>query len=268
MSALVVEGGGPLAVQDGGRPGLAHLGVPAGGFWLPPWATAANAAVGNEPAATALECYGPVRLRLSGPARRVSVDGAPARLLTPGEALVLPTPARRCSYVAIEGGLTVPLVLGGRGLLPVAGLGGGFGRPLRRDDALPLPPPHGHPPRTAARPPEDEGPLPLLRGPDLAELPEGAFEQLCAATFTLHARGDRTGLPLAGPLLARSSTDAARSRPTVPGAIQLPSGGEPIVLGPDGPVTGGYPIVAVLPRDALHRLQARRPGATVAFRPG
>lgn len=265
MSALLVEGGGPAVVQDGGRPGLAHLGVPAGGFWLPPWAEAANAAVGNAAGVAGLECYGPLRVRLTGAPRRLSVDGAPAQMLQPDESFVLPAPRRRCAFLALEGGLDVPVVLGGRGLLLVAGLGGGAGRPLRRGDLLPLGALHGLAGRALEAPPEDDGPLPLLPGPDLAELPAGTFEQLCALPFTLDPRGDRTGLPLAGPRLPRAEGDAARSRPMLPGAIQLPAGGEPIVLGPDAPVTGGYPIAAILPRDALHRLCARRPGARVQF---
>lgn len=265
MSALVLEGGGPVVVQDGGRPGLAHLGVPAGGFWLPPWAEAANAGVGNAAGVAGLECYGALRLRLLGPARRVSLDGAPAASLEPGATLRLSAPIRRCAFLAVEGGVDVPLVLGGRGLLAVAALGGGFGRPLRPGDALPLGPLHGRAPRPAPLPPADAAPLPLLPGPDLAELPDGSFEQLCALRFTLHPRGDRVGLPLDGPRLARPASDAARSRPMIPGAIQLPSGGEPLVLGPDGPVTGGYPIVAVLPRASLHALCALRPGAPVQF---
>lgn len=257
--SLVVEGGGPALVVDRGRRGRLHEGVPASGPLVPQLYEAANRAVGNEPGAAALEVYGPLRVRVEGAARRLSVDGHLARS---GPAFGVPAPSDlRVRYLAIEGGLDVPLALGARTTLLVAGLGGHNGRLLRPGDRLPLGAAHGRsglPTPPALR--LDE-PIAVVPGPD--ELPD-ALAALLAGAFSIAAGADRTGTRLEGPRLPAPPADAL-SHPMVPGAIEVTPAGEAIVLGPDHPTTGGYAIVACVARADLGRLLARRPGATVRF---
>ena len=86
-----------------------------------------------------------------------------------------------------------------------------------------------------------------------------------ASDYRVSMRSDRVGIRLEGPRLARIDDDTAVSAPMVRGAIQVPASGEPIVLGPDHPTTGGYPVLAVLARAELGRFHARPVGATVRF---
>jgi 5-oxoprolinase (ATP-hydrolysing) subunit C len=166
--------------------------------------------------------------------------------------------------VAVEGGLAVPEVLGGRGTLPVARLGGLEGRPLKRGDVLPLGTGGG------ARIEEGTGlslesEVRVVLGPDLARFGSGVEEVLLGNTFTVSPASDRVGMRLRGPALPQADTGSGLSAPMVRGALQVPASGEPIVLGPDHPTIGGYPVVAVVIRADWGRLAARRPGMPVKF---
>jgi allophanate hydrolase subunit 2 len=88
---------------------------------------------------------------------------------------------------------------------------------------------------------------------------------LLDATWTVRADSNRIGVRLDGPALKRSRDDELPSEPTLPGAVQVPHDGRPIVLGPDAPVTGGYPVIAVVHRDDLAVVAQLRPGDTVRF---
>jgi allophanate hydrolase subunit 2 len=226
---------GLALVQDGGRPGRMHEGVPPGGALDPDGLAAANAAAGNPPDAAAIEHYGPIELDDDGASRRF-------------------VPAGRVGYVAIAGGLEAPLVLGGRGAL----LGAGIGRPLRAGDTFPG---HG---LAAARLDRAEAPIRVVAGPDLPRLGPDALDVLCGAPFTISRVGDRAGIRLDGPAIDVRVVDGP-SAPMVRGAIQVVPTGQTIVLGPDHPTTGGYPVVAVVARADFGRFAALRPGATVRF---
>jgi allophanate hydrolase subunit 2 len=88
---------------------------------------------------------------------------------------------------------------------------------------------------------------------------------MVCGSFTVLATSDRTGVRLSGPMLAGRGEDRDHSAPMVSGAVQVPSSGQPIVLGPDHPTTGGYPVLAVVLRVDLGRMFARAIGATVDF---
>jgi biotin-dependent carboxylase-like uncharacterized protein len=261
----VLEAGGPAMVQDGGRVGFMYQGVPPGGALVPEWLAAANRSVGNAWSAAALECYGRLELRLHGRGAWVSVDGR-AFWVEAGGPFSVPAPeAGVVRYVAVEGGLGVPEVLGGRGTLPVARLGGLEGRALKRGDVLPLG--AGGGPRE-----EPGGALPLesevrvVLGPDLGRFGGDAVEVLLESAFTVSPTSDRVGMRLRGPGLPQADEGSGLSGPMVRGALQVPRSGEIIVLGPDHPTTGGYPVLAVVIRADWGCLAARRPGATVRFR--
>ena len=162
----------------------------------------------------------------------------------------------------------MPRVLGGRGTLLVARLGGREGRLLRRGDVLPI-----------ASAPETNRPVPALplpssprfgsfRGPDVHLFAPVALDILFAADFLgRHPAKHRVGTRLAGARLPRLADDAGGSSPMVRGAIQVPPSGQPIVLGPDHPTLGGYPVIAAVVRADQGVLAARRIGATVRFVP-
>ncbi|WP_338869104.1 biotin-dependent carboxyltransferase family protein [Myxococcus stipitatus] len=258
---------GPVMVQDGGRPGQMHHGVPPGGALVPELLAMANRAVGNTWSAAALECLGPLEVRARGRALRLSVDGRPSFLLPDGERFRVPAPEHASvSYLAVDGGLDVPQVLGGRGTLLVAKLGGHEGRLLRPGDLLPVGETRGSPePVETAFPWEDPRPIRLTMGPDTENFDALMAASLLGSAFTVSNASDRVGMRLQGPALAHGDEGSSTSRPMVRGAIQVTLSGEPIVLGPDHPTTGGYPLIATVIRADWGRLGARRPGASVEF---
>ena len=277
----IVATPGPAWVQDAGRPGRAHEGVPPGGALVPAWLAAANRAVGNPPGAAAVECFGPIVVAARGDDLVVGWEGAAAVLPRDHVRTLAPTGA--VAYLAVGGGLDVPIVLGGRGLLVAAGLGGGFGRPLMAGDRLRV----GGVATEAggallgvvateaggallgvggAVPFDPDAPLRVVPGPDLDTFAPGALERFVVTEWLLGA-GDRVGVRLLGPSIPRLGGDRAPSAPMVRGAVQVPAGGGPVVLGPDHPTTGGYPVLAVVARADHGALAARARGARVRFVP-
>ncbi len=268
---------GLATVQDAGRPGFMHAGVPPGGALVPELALRANRGAGNDEGAPLIEVFGGLTLTPRETGARLCTEDGLARDVAPGEAFVLAaSPSLRVRYLAVRGGLDVPLVLGGRGTLPVAHLGGHEGRALARGDRIAV---------GGARPcPEPQSSLAALdltsavrviAGPDLARFDAGARGALTRGRFTILASSDRTGVRLEGrpvsadengSTLRRAVADVGHSAPMVRGAIQVPPSGEPIVLGPDHPTTGGYPVIAVVARADLGASFARPIGASVRFR--
>jgi biotin-dependent carboxylase-like uncharacterized protein len=263
----IAELAGLATVQDGGRRGHMHEGVPPGGALVPRLLARANAAVGNAHEEAAIELAGSLRLVALAPVL-VATDDGQARSLAAGEDWTLRpgVPGLRVRYVAVRGGVDVPRVLGARATLLVARLGGLEGRPLRRGDRLRI----GDAPRreVPAPPPLDpDAPLRLVLGPDLERFASDAAEVLLRSTYTIDPHSDRVGVRLAGPPLPRATREEDRglSAPMVRGAMQVPASGQPIVLGPDHPTLGGYPVIATLLREDAGALAARPVGAPVQF---
>jgi KipI family sensor histidine kinase inhibitor len=260
----VVRAHGPAIVVDGGRIGHMHEGVPHGGAMVPAALAYANAAAGNAPGAAAVEVFGVLEVVARGGAVTVADDVRGTTSLAEGDTLTVATEGRaRVRYLAVRGGLDVPVVLGGRGTLLVAALGGHAGRPLKRGDPLsPLPSPPTSTP--TPRPPPTPTPLSILPGPDADA---AVLAAITRATFTIGAHSDRIGTRLDGPPLPPHSMQNAhdrRSYPMVRGAIELTPAGL-VVLGPDHPTTGGYPVVAVVSESALGALMALPIGGSTRF---
>ncbi len=258
---------GPASVQDLGRPGHLALGLPRGGTLARRLLRALNGSVGNASSDSALEVFGVVEFSVSE-AVAVAVDHQEPFMAQPGVGYRVASEGRRVRLVAFAGGLAVPEVLGGRGLLPTARIGGHEGRWLRSGDVLPL--------RTngttlarviatqVATPPAPRDPLrlELLPGPDRASLVDA--ESLATRSFRIAETSDRTGLLLVGESVAlRPRRPDAPSLPLVPGAVQIPPSGMPMVLGPDHPVTGGYPVVGVVRATQLEELFVAPLGSVV-----
>lgn len=264
--ALIVVRAPALAtVQDGGRAGRLAMGLPPSGPLDPSAMTSASFAVGNTPDDAAVEIpRGTLVVRARG-RLRVSVDGAPASVIEDGDEMTIPEVTRAVRYLAIAGGVDVPEVLGARATLVATALGGFRGRPLRAGDVVPLRADHGCAARTTIEPPPDPLPVATLHvtpGPHAALVGDEAIAALTSAELTVSPVGDRTGVRLAG-APARALPALALPVPMVRGAIELTPDGTPIVLGPDHPTTGGYPIALVLQRASQARLARLRPGHRV-----
>jgi biotin-dependent carboxylase-like uncharacterized protein len=167
------------------------------------------------------------------------------------------------SYLAVRGGVTVPPVLGSRSTDTLSGIGPA---PLRAGDRIPVGTSGGDVVGASAAEPAPRTVLPVRLGPRDDWFTPAARAALLAATWTVRPESDRVGVRLDGPVLARARPGELPSEPTLPGAVQVPPDGRPIVFGPDAPVTGGYPVIAVV--TDLDPAAQLRPGASVRFRPG
>ncbi len=253
-------------VQDLGRRGRLHQGIPSSGALVPALLARANEAVGNATGAAGIERYGAMRIRALREVW-IATEESPARKLRAGESIDLTWHAeRRAGYVAVSGGIDVPVVLGGRGTHVRAGLGGLFGRSLRRGDALALGTAEGD---VSTPPPSSLDPSAVIRvrpGPDLMHFAEGSLARLTASPFRISLSSDRMGCRLEGGVLSvRPSARDLPSAPLVLGAIEVPPSGEPIVLGPEHPSTGGYPVIGVVHPADLPSLLVRPLGSPVRF---
>ena len=281
-----VEAPGPLAtVQDQGRPGYAALGVPESGALDPPALRLANRLVGNPEGAAGLEVtLGGLRVTFDRPAlvavtgawAPVTVGGAAAGLgcavrVPAGATLCLGTPTAGVrSYLAVRGGLTPGLTLGSASTDLLSGLGS----PLVAGDELPL----GAEPASAV-PALDQAPLAFptgaaitlraVAGPRDDWFRDSALRTLAQTSWTVDDRSNRVGLRLSGPALQRTPAAADRELPsegTVAGSIQVPGGGRPVVFLADHPVTGGYPVIAVVVAADLALAAQARPGQRIRVR--
>lgn len=279
-SALTVRSAGPLTtVQDRGRPGLAHLGVPRAGPLDDVAAGLANRLVGNRSGAALLEVtLGGLAVRagagrwvaVTGAAGPVTVDDAPAAhgqavWLAEGAELRVGAPAAGVrSYLAVAGGIDVEPVLGSRATDTLAWVG----PPQVADgDELPVGEPTRRPrPHDTPRPPAP-GPLRVAAGPRTGWFADGALAALCAGSYTVAAESNRIGLRLEGPPLERTRAGELPSEGMVLGAVQVPPSGTPVVFLADHPPTGGYPVVGVVRREDLWQCGQLRPGDEVRFTP-
>ncbi|MGH8861866.1 MAG: biotin-dependent carboxyltransferase family protein, partial [Jatrophihabitantaceae bacterium] len=132
---------------------------------------------------------------------------------------------------------------------------------------LPVGPAPAEPPSDAVAPtPLHRAVLDVLPGPRADRFADDVLARLTRQVWTVRGESDRVGVRLDGPSLPRVRDGELASEPTLPGAVQVPTDGRPIVFGPDAPVTGGYPVVAVLTDTALDAAAQLRPGDAVRFR--
>jgi KipI family sensor histidine kinase inhibitor len=278
-----VEAPGVLTtVQDAGRTGFAHLGVPRAGAADPYAYALGNHLVGNPTGAAALE------VTAQGPALRfrrrayvavtgevgVTLDGRPVDTgrLVPvagGQRLVIGvvTGGLR-AYLCVAGGLTAPSVMGSCSSDTLSGLGPpplAAGQELAGAD--PCGPLGDHLAPSLLSGSGRPRRLRVMAGPQAAWLAEG-LDRLAETTFTVDAESNRVGVRLRpdGPPLARARGEVG-SAGAVWGAVQLPSSGDPVVLGPDHATLGGYPVVAVVISADLPALGQCRPGEEVRLVP-
>lgn len=282
-AAVEVLSPGPLTtVQDLGRPGYAHLGVPHCGAADLASLRLANRLVGNAGAAAGLEMtFGGLALRFRRPAW-FALAGAPAparldnRPLTmaapcyarPGQVLEVGVPARGVrTYLALRGGIDMPPVLGSRSSDLASRLGPAA---LSPGDMLPVGDTSGCADMVVdqAVVPEltDQPCLRVLPGPRDDWFTEDALATLTSDRYVVSADSNRTGVRLSGARLSWRRDDQLASEGMVTGAIQVPPNGQPILFLADHPPTGGYPVIAVVVTADLPVAGQLRPGTSVRFR--
>ncbi|UOZ08011.1 biotin-dependent carboxyltransferase family protein [Amycolatopsis sp. WQ 127309] len=274
MKLEIRRPGFATTVQDLGRPGHAALGVGRSGAADRGSFRLANRLVGNPSGAAGLEVtLGGLVLRATA-LTTIAVTGADCPLskgglngpitLWPGEELALgmASTGLRC-YVAVRGGIDVPPVLGSRSTDTLGKLGP---PPLAAGMLLPIgSPPPGFPtvdlaPRAA-----------LLSDPVLRVTPGPRRDwftdpaRLLSTVYTVSPDSDRVGIRLVGPPLSRTRHDELPSEPCVPGSLQVPPSGQPILFHADHPTTGGYPVIAVVDEEDLDVAAQLRPGQTLRF---
>jgi biotin-dependent carboxylase-like uncharacterized protein len=268
MNEIEVLASGPLTtVQDRGRPGWAHIGVPPSGAVDPFALDRGNRLVGNDPDAAALEAtmVGP-RLRFRARAL-VALTGAVSRgpfEVGAGEVLeVGPCRDGVRVYVSVRGGIDVEPVLGSGSTDLMSALGP---TPLQDRDVLSLgPEPYGEPQELDPPPPLPEEPvLRVLPGPRDDWFKPSALEAL-AGPWQVGLNSNRIGVRLEGPRLERARGDELLSEGLVTGALQVPPSGQPILLLNDHPTTGGYPVIGVVHADDLPAAGQLRPGQSLRF---
>jgi biotin-dependent carboxylase-like uncharacterized protein len=276
----VVHPGPMTTVQDGGRPRLAHLGIPPSGALDRPALELANRLVGNLPGCAGLEftLLGP-RLRFADGAV-VALTGAPVEATVDERPVAMNSPTRLCAgqelalgpvssglrgYLAVRGGIEVEPVLGSRSADLLTGLGP---PPLRGGDELSVGTPTLPMPGVDLAPVPDPEPEPVLRvvlGPRAERFSAKAVDRLVSSRFVATEESNRVGLRLRGPTLDRAGDGELLSEGVVSGALQVPGDGQPILLLADHPTTGGYPVIAVVVSADLPLAAQVRPGASVRF---
>lgn len=266
----VLDAGMLTTIQDAGRPGYAHLGVPRSGALDQGALALANRLVGNPPGAAVLEttltgcalrALGTQVVAVTGAFADVAINGRPmpwgTRLVVPDGGLLKVGPALdgARSLVAASGGFLGEPALGSTSRDTLSGIGPA---PLGSGDLLRLGPPSTslgeEPPEAPYRPTSRR--VRLIPGPHFTWCEPS---QLADAAWTVSADSNRVGLRLEGTPLSRREGEV-RSFGMILGAVQLPPSGAPIVLLADHATTGGYPVVAVVAADDIDTCGQWRPG--------
>ena len=256
MITLEVRHTGPLAlVEDLGRPGLAHIGVTRSGAADRRAHRLANRLLVNPEDRATIEVTlggfsarvlgGDLDITVTGADARPAIDGIPFGLnsvahIREGQVVSLGVPRSGLrSYLGVRGGIAVAPILGSRSYDTLSAIGP---PPLRPGDALPVGEPTGN-------------------------FPEVEQDALVRSTWLVSERTDRVGVRLSGAALEhRWPARQLPSEGAIRGAIQVPPNGQPVILGTDHPVTGGYPVIGVVIDDDVDTLAQLRPGQPVRLR--
>ena len=282
----VVKAGMLTTIQDTGRWGFQSRGVPVAGPMDPVSHRIANALVGNSRDAALLE------ITLLGPElefedeRLIAVAGADFELALDGRQVPSHAPfivaagsrlrfgARRLgarAYLAVSGGIAVPLTLGSRSTHLVSAMGGLDGRALTAGERLPLGE-TARAPRTPLGPqtavvdlPDHHATLRVLPGPQADSFASDALASLQSAPYVVASDSDRMGFRLEGPRLAHARGADIISDATPLGVLQVPASGQPILLMADRQTTGGYPKIATVIAADMAIAGQLAPADTIAF---
>ncbi len=286
MELLRVRAPGSLTtVQDLGRRAFLDRGVPLSGALDEYACRVANLLVGNPEAAAVLEITwaGPVLevlatadIALTGAEMGMTINGKPAQgwrthRVNPGDLLRMPQARSGCrAYLAVTGGIDVPAVMGSRSTFEKAKIGGLGGRRLLKGDVLGRGP--GDPLTAAREMPaqwipacEREITLRAIPGPQDDLFREGG-DAFFSAVYTVTPQADRMGFRLSGPIVRRDrgAPESIVTEPTMPGNIQIPADGQPIILLVEQ-TSGGYAKIATVIATDLSRVAQALPGTVLRF---
>lgn len=274
-----------LTVQDRGRKHSRNSGVPQSGAMDSFALRAANAVAGNQTDAAGLEwALGDgsitfeqeVAFSLGGAKAHATLAGKVVAPCTttyarPGDSLTIEHIwGGRFLYIAVSGGIDVPVILGSRSTYLPGRFGGYLGRILKRGDVLALGPQPSHTPAEGFHCPADllprydTGIVHITRGTHADLFDESAWRALTDGEYRVAAASDRTGYKLDGRALA-NPVGTLPSEASCPGAIQIPGDGLPIALMADAPTVGGYPKIAVVAEADLPMIAQRSPGEAIRF---
>jgi biotin-dependent carboxylase-like uncharacterized protein len=293
----ILRAGFLTTVQDLGRPGWRQFGISVGGALDAHALRIANLLVGNDESAAGIEITsGPVRLRFTG--ERIvawcggeyeveigsnAISPGHAGQVDPKEEISISGPRHGCrGWLAISGGIEVPLILGSRTTDLRGRFGGCDGRPLKDGDHLFL---GTNPDRARAliknlpgkiaawsapvywsRPVQEKTVLRFVRGKDWDRFDGRAHQIFFTEQFTVTGESDRMGARLRSEKLCRRDHVDLISEAVVPGTVQVPPNGEPIVLLRDCQTVGGYPKIAHVISVDLSSAAQLRDGDGVRFK--
>ena len=276
----VIKPGVLTTVQDLGRTGHQHHGIPVGGPMDRQAARVANLLLGNDENAPLLEAT------LTGPELKflrdtwIAVTGAdipgvtswrPLHVVAGQTVSLAPLTNGACIYLAVAGGLDIACVLGGKGTLLRAGFGGWNGRALQAGDRLAAHPSTLDTTANWSASAEFKAvtggdiTVRFLRGPQWSWFAPGSRRDFLAKPFRISAKSDRMGLRLQGPALPLAEDRELVSEGVSFGSIQVPGDGQPIVLMADRQTIGGYPKIGHVISVDLPRLAQARAGNVVRF---
>lgn len=282
-AALEILETGPLAlVQDLGRPGLAAIGVGRSGAADRTAYRLGSRLVAHDAGRAALEivlgglaarAQGELTLALTGAAAPATIDDHPVPHAAPlhledGQVLRLGMPSAGLrTYLTVRGGLAVPKVLGSASTDTLSGLGPD---PVRAGDVLSVADYLGDFPNVDVAPleppPAGRVLLDVLPGPRLDWFVDAG--SLTGQTWLVSSDSNRVGVRLVGEALARTSERESQELPSegmVRGCVQVPPNGQPVLFLADHPVTGGYPVMAVVASADVDRVAQLQPGQEVGF---
>lgn len=283
----IVEPGVANTVQDGGRRGFRQYGVPLSGAADAVLLACANRLLGNAPDAAAIEIAltgpslratdDPVRIALAGSVTaklqradgtRIDIASEQTVTLRRGDSLAVGAARNGIAYLALAGGCRVPLQLHSRSTYVRARLGGVAGRAIAAGDRIECGAPAGDATlewRSTAPFTHETGPIRVIFGPQDDAFETEALAALVGGPYRVSRDSDRMGMRLEGAALKHRGSADIVSDGVVPGAIQVPGNGQPIVLLADSQTVGGYAKIATVIRADLHRLAHARPGAELRF---
>ena len=285
----IVQPGIGTTIQDRGRAGYRHEGIPLSGWLDPPLAEAANALVGNAGGEAVFELRGmgtqwliksgPIRIALTGniSAKWLTQDGIVKLLpawqsatLQTGDRLTTGTAETGCAYLAVANGLQVAPQLGSRSSYWRAGLEGLLGRAFKPGDKFSCRASSASDIsewRTDVPWTYESGPIRVILGPQQDHFLPESIKIFLNEKWEATAEQDRMGMRLRGTVLRHLNTLSTDiiSDAVTPGSIQVPANGQPIVLLADSQTVGGYPKIATVIQADLPKLAHMRTGSRLRF---
>jgi antagonist of KipI len=269
----VLQPGLLSTIQDLGRKGFEAYGMPRSGAFDPFLASIANKLVGNHPADPVLEfaSVGPTLkftsdswMAVSGSGVRYLINGnvVPSFTAFPvsyGQELEFRAMDGWFGYIAISGSFLVPQVLGSYSTY----LAGKIGTRLERGMIFEASPGTGKY-LTLSSNVRTTNVVDILSALHTSDFDEADRQILVEEEYRISPQSNRMGIRFEGTGI--KSPSIRRSVPVFPGMVQIPASGKPIILGPEGPTTGGYPQIAILTRSSWTNLASVRPGNKIRFR--